>query len=186
MPAEGYNQTILQKLGWPHWSLLLQNLLALNRLYVVSHKPSPLASNRLNRQWILEASITVLRWKRHDVQANLAKSVKECWIDQRSMGWTRNFPALWITDALARDPRKVWDHQELLGRGELSFPGVAETVGGLVVTAREEMFENGAKNNRKMRHGKEENILGSTDLLLGIQPCLDVETPMNLLNYVSQ
>ena len=93
MPAEGHNQTILQKLGWPHWSLLLQYLLALNHVYVVSHKPSSLASNRLNQQWILEASITILRWNRHDAQAKLAKSVKECWIDQRSMGCTWNSPA---------------------------------------------------------------------------------------------
>ena len=92
MPLEGQNQTILQKLGWSHWSLLPQYLLPLNHLQVVSYNSSSFLSVPLSQQWILEASVYVLRWNRHDTVAKLANSDMGCWLDQRSLNWTRNFP----------------------------------------------------------------------------------------------
>lgn len=88
----GKNQTILQKLGWSHWSLLPQYLLPLNHLQVVSYSSSSFFSVPLSQQWILEASVYVLRWNRQDTVAKLANSDMGCWLDQRSLNWTRNFP----------------------------------------------------------------------------------------------
>lgn len=69
----GQNQTSLQKVEWPRQSLLLYYLSALSQLYAVSYNPSSLSSNLLGQKWILEASISVVRWDRDDAQANPAE-----------------------------------------------------------------------------------------------------------------
>ena len=54
-----------------------------------------------------------------------------------------------MTNALAGDPSKIWDGQEVLRRGSSLSSKVSETIGGHVASAKEGISENKAKYGTK-------------------------------------